>query len=261
MPLSVLNPISVSQLDGGNSWRGVIGFPFTAFPTLDVALTSRNVGNPVGSRATANGNGPPNKDMRCNYLNLPNEAHGAAILLVSVECAGRRGGGQAGGTYAASQFDPAIGILTFTPNFMVPFTAPLPDNMKIQSFVIPFATDGSVWTQPLIDSNEWGLRQTVIASGVNVHWELVSVTWTGSGNDYYVLGASWLAPLILSGSLLAGMMGANLYHESPTRLAQIDKMIQHYNYDIGNKTVPTLSIREEREHMLKTLFVRPVFNI
>ena len=47
----------------------------------------------------------------------------------------------------------------------------------------------------------------------------------------------------------------------PYLFAQIDKMIQYANYDIGNKTVPTLSIREEREHMLKTLFVRPVFNI
>ena len=261
MSQSLLNPVSVSQLDGGNSWQGHIGFPITSFPSLNSALTSRNVGNPVGSRAAANGNGPSNKDMRCNYLNLPDEAHGATILLVVVECAGRRGGGQAGGTYAVTQFDPGIGILTQTSNFPVPYNAPLPDNMKIESRVISRATDGSVWTQSLIDTNEWGLRQTVVASGVNVHFELVTVTWTGGDNNYYVLGASWLAPLILSGSLLAGMMGANLYHESPERLAQIDKMIQYANYDIGNKTVPTLSIREEREHMLKTLFVRPVFNI
>ena len=237
MPVTTLLPQSVVS----NNW------PLLNAPNIIVALTSDDPTVVGASGITSVGS--PFRVANMDFTDLPVIATGASIDSVSLETIAR------GATLASQYFVSATLVGTLAGPVITPGTpGGLPGYTRTFT-TMPNAPGFVRWKYSQVNAATYQVSSgPVHGGGVAVGYYANNVTWRGSATMFVTIGVSWLGPLIA-----AGLGGLNLFHESMESLGKLDTLFRDILRSKGILTCPTLSIPEEKELVLKSLFVRPVY--
>jgi hypothetical protein len=188
------------------------------------------------------------------WTDLPAEATGGEIIQYQVEWTLRRAGGIAGADTRVRLRDNTTTAEISGASHIATANNP-PDRFFD---VILLDPNGIVWTPAQVNAVEAGVIYVAGGTGANVFFEILHITWGGSGSGFYAEGCCWLAPLLAG---LGGILGANLFHESAEKLEQLDRLFGIVLRKRGIMTRPTLTLRDEAERMKWAIFRRPALCI